>query len=88
MSTPTIIDGGRRLAGWRRPHGSRSRSRKALSWSQAYDVAYAAARPIWEKAIAESGAPRVVAIRELAAAQRGAALDLLEAMIKPERSSS
>ena len=55
-----------------------------LSWSEAYNAAYDAARPIWEKAIAESELPRVVAIRELAAAQRGAALELLERLIKPE----
>ena len=49
-----------------------------------YDAAFAAARPIFEEAIAESTAPKMVAIRELAAAQRGAALDLLDRMIRPE----
>jgi len=48
------------------------------------DAAFAAARPIFEEAIAESTAPKMVAIRELAAAQRGAALDLLDRMIRPE----
>ena len=49
-----------------------------------YDAAFAAAHPIFEEAIAESTAPKMVAIRELAAAQRGAALDLLDRMIRPE----
>ena len=49
-----------------------------------YDAAFAAARPIFEKAIAESTAPKMVAIRELAAAQWVAALDLLDRMIRPE----
>ena len=37
-----------------------------------------------QKAIAESAAPRLVAIREMAAAQRTVALDVLERMIRPE----
>ena len=49
-----------------------------------YDAAFAAAHPIFEKAIAESTAPKMVAIRELAAAQWVAALDLLDRMIRPE----
>ena len=55
-----------------------------LAYWTSYDAAFAAARPIFEKAIAESTAPKMVAIRELAAAQRGAALDLLDRMIRPE----
>ncbi len=55
-----------------------------LSWNQAYNAAYKAARPVWEKAIAESEHPQMVAVRDLAAAQRGFALDLLDRMIKPE----
>ncbi len=49
-----------------------------------WDAAYKAAYPIMQKAIAESAAPRLVAIRELAAAQRTVALDVLERMIRPE----
>ena len=55
-----------------------------LSWNQAYNAAYKAARPVWEKAIAESEHPQMVAVRDLVAAQRGFALDLLDRMIKPE----
>ena len=49
-----------------------------------WDAAYKAAYPIMQKAIAESAAPRLVAIREMAAAQRTVALDVLERMIRPE----
>ena len=55
-----------------------------LAYWTSYDAAFAAARPIFEKAIAESTAPKMVAIRELAAAQWVAALDLLDRMIRPE----
>jgi hypothetical protein len=37
-----------------------------------------------EKAIEDGTAPKLVAVRDLAAAQRGMALDLLDQMIKPE----
>ena len=51
-------------------------------------TAYWAARPIFEKAIAESTAPKWVAIRELAAAQRQVALDVLDRMIDPSANRS
>ena len=52
--------------------------------SGSYWPAYHAARPIFAKAIEDCAAPKLIAIRDLAAAQRGMALDLLDRMIKPE----
>ena len=52
-------------------------------WGVSYDAAYRAALPIFEKAIEAGTAPRLVAIRELAAAQRTVALDVLDRLIDP-----
>ena len=52
--------------------------------SGSYWPAYHAARTIFAKAIEDCAAPKLIAIRDLAAAQRGMALDLLDRMIKPE----
>ena len=52
-------------------------------WGPSYDAAYRAAMPIFEKAIAEGTAPKLVTIRDLAAAQRTVALDVLAKMIDP-----
>ena len=53
-----------------------------------WDAAYAAAKPIFDKAIQESTAPGWVAVRELAAAQRGVAMQLLERLIDPTKESA
>ncbi|MFT4295615.1 MAG: hypothetical protein QM582_09415 [Micropruina sp.] len=52
-------------------------------WGPAYTAAYNAARPIFERAIEQGTAPRLVAIRDLAASQRTVALDVLDRMIDP-----
>ena len=52
-------------------------------WGPSYNAAYRAAKPIFERAITEGTAPKLVMIRELAEAQRTVALDVLEKMIDP-----
>ena len=54
------------------------------SWASTYWPAYEAVKPIFLTALEDGTAPKLVAVRELAAAQRGMALDLLDRMIKPE----